>query len=591
MTLEADIRRFFVTASDLTPDEAAPTIVRGNLVTPIIDGKRYFGTIRDILTGLGGPHASQQFFYTAGWWLHIAQGPGTITSGTVPAGAQQPTSPVTRETDTLGPFSLVGESGPSPVLGQVLADKAAAGVDIRVMGWVSDLILNASSNEAMASYWNVVVGTVLSLDWLRKATSGSGGSAVPRPLAQRAIGLTVGHLAGSVHLKMVVTSGAGGGGTGGTGGGGTGGGPRAFIGGLDFVPNRVDGELHEEHSWHDFTLQIEGPAVQTLYNLYRDIWNEQLRRTAERWMVGSNIVRSVEPGTTAIPDRDLGATVRGPHAVQVTRTLPRFRFSGLISMGMQPLSFAPSGLFEIPAALRKAIRTANSYVYLEDQAFFSRDIMDWLNERLRAVDRLKVILLTGEIDPTDVPDFTSLVEAINNHLLGQSDPARRLTPQQQARVGFFQRTDVVVHSKLTIVDDRWLHAGTANCERRSLYTDIEASAAVLGPALDRRGAPVTDYESLAEKVRVDLWGGHFGLAPDSWARGRLRDIDRALGTWDRTWSSSEHPAPLPPWVTRRTLPLPPPTSPDSPAMYDLKDPDSRQELSIMGVLRGFLPTW
>ena len=551
MDIATQIGRYFAVAADAAaPGEAAPVTTSGNTITPLIDGRRYFRVIRDLLEGLGtGPTVPNQFFYVTGWWLHLTTGPGALvptdaeTEPIFPGGG--PTSPTKRPGDDQPAFLLEDDRpGPYPLMARLLAQKAQAGVDVRVMGWVNPLILFESVASHVETYWQMVVGTLFSIQDLRARTVGAG---TTKPLARRVCALTVGHALGAMHLKMVVAH--------------DGTKPWAFIGGIDFAASRVAGELHPgTELWHDMAVRVDGPAVQTFYDHYRNLWNQQLVEPArsQQFKVNTSTVNAVEPGTLPVPARALPAAGMGKHRVQIARTLPQFNFVNKIPpSGATPLPFAPNGAFEVTVAWRRAIANATDYIYIEDQAFWSHDVMDWINARVKAHPGVKVILLGGAQDPADPPRDSYLVEAINGHLLAG------LSDAEQTRIGFFFRKGgVVVHAKVTIIDDHWLFVGSANCIRRSLYTDGELSVGCLD-----------EDDVLAKEVRVALWGGHFGKAPAD--RASLSDLSRALGVWHLLWGANR-PYPLPSaLIERRALPLGAPPSPFDANDYALQDADSR----------------
>lgn len=544
MDIATQVNTYFAVAADVTaPGEAVPNTTSGNTVTAMIDGRRYFRAIRALLSSLGsGPTVPNQFFYVTGWWLHLTTGPGATLTGALPPGVVAPQSPTTRTVDSMPAFILEDDTaGPFPLMSQLLAEKAAAGVDIRVMGWANSVLLFNSVANQVGGYWNVVTGTLLSIDDLRNRTVGAA-----KPLAKRVSALTAGHLLGAMHLKMVIAH--------------DGTKPWAFIGGIDFVSNRVVGEMHPgTENWHDVAVAVDGPAIQVFYDLFRSLWNEQVGRPVERFLVNAKTIPAVEGGTTPVPARSLPAAGTGKQRVQVARTLPQFHFSSFNpGFGTTPLSFAPNGVFEVKVAWKKAIEAATQYIYIEDQSFWAQDVMDWINVRVKAHATVKVILLTGAPDPTDPPNDGPLVEAINNHLLAG------LLPAQIDRIGLFVRNNIIVHAKVTIVDDHWLLAGSANCMRRSLYTDGEMSVATLD-----------EDDTLAKNVRVNLWGGHFGKVPGA-ARTSLNNLNQALAVWKPAWGAAPPYALPAALITVRPLPLPAAVVPFNPGQYKISDADSRE---------------
>ena len=69
-----------------------------------------------------------------------------------------------------------------------------------------------------------------------------------------------------------------------------------------------------------------------------------------------------------------------------------------------------------------------------------------------------------------------------------------------------------VHSKVAVVDDRWLTVGSANLNDHSLFNDTEVNLATCDP-------------ELARDTRLRLWGEHLELAPALIAGDPSRVID------------------------------------------------------------------
>ncbi|MFC0394369.1 phospholipase D family protein [Paenibacillus mendelii] len=532
MDINTQVTKYFAAAGDSVsnPGDTLPAKYTGNTVLPLIDGRNYFQELRNLLDRIGTGDTTNQFFYMTGWCFHLMYGPAhpSAPSGT---GAS-----VESGADADDSFRLEGTDGVTPPpLAEVLAAKSAAGVDVRMLAWVDPFMLGDIGS--LIGLNDIVTYNLLSIDHLRNLTVGDS-----KPLARSACALNIGHPRGAMHLKMVVAS--------------DGTHTYAFTGGIDFLPSRIADELHTGGRWHDMAIRIEGPAVQACYNLFRDLWNEQISRPLEFYMLeNQKLVLSVVPSTKAIPGKSLAAPTTGKHRVQVARTLPQFNFQ--FYDRKPPLSFAPDGAFEVKMALRKAIMNAENYIYMEDQGFWSREIMGWLNDKLKTNASVKVLLLTGAPDPNDPPNSWQET-ALRDHLI------KGLQPAHLARLGVFLH-GAIVHSKVTIVDDHWLFIGSANCMRRSLYTDGELSVGVLD-----------EDDLLAKKTRADLWGGHFGLTVGA-PRLPLLDLNAALAVWESTWGTVAPPCPLPAYIKKHTLVFPPASSD---ALYDLSDYDSREPLTL-----------
>ena len=138
-----------------------------------------------------------------------------------------------------------------------------------------------------------------------------------------------------------------------------------------------------------------------------------------------------------LPARSLPADPQPEnHSLQSLRTVPKFNYKWYNCLPENPpASFAPQGMFEVRAALQKAVHAADTYIYMEDQSFWSREIFDWVNTAIKVRSNLRVILLTnGRADPLD-PQFADghLTGAINHHLRRSHDRG------ELDRVRFYKR--------------------------------------------------------------------------------------------------------------------------------------------------------
>jgi len=262
-----------------------------------------------------------------------------------------------------------------------------------------------------------------------------------------------------------------------------------------------------------------------------------------------------------------------------------------------PITFANkgSGLFEFKLALKKAIENAENYIFIADQAMYSQEIMDWIQRRMQVNRQLKLILLYGA-DPADPPS-AFLTEAITNHLVD----VKRINT---LNICFARWNNTAVHSKVTIVDDVWCAVGSANCLRRSLYTDIELSVCVIEPPTADALLPAhaieeanpTQYQKVApsfvQRFRRDLWADYCGIGTpaDSAQLSQLQRNQRAIllslgdafGIWKQYWRTSTVAKQWPqlrkeievlsvsPFVPIVNLPY-------RQLDYDRGDPDSRQQ--------------
>lgn len=479
--------------------------IRSNCdVLPLIQGRTYFPALKAAINSLSG---SESFVYITGWWCDST-------------------------------FSLDGPGGPSLV--NLLKAKAQAGVDVRVLGWVlapevltSRLLRTALSSghlpPALQDMLTLNDDTIQFINALRAEPT----------LANKACLNILSHPGGAAHMKFALVGNS----TQATG----------FTGGLDLHPGRW------ETSWYDVQAQVKGPVLQDFFTTFQQLWNEIKGRSVQR-LTGLTQSADTHSGSTpTLPTRTLATGSGGTSHVQNLRTLPKFDFSLLASAVVptnDPLSFAPNGLFQIKTAWEKAIGGAQRYIYIEDQGFTSTTVMDWINAAVKANGELRVVLLTGRADPNDRPNSAMTKAfriAINDHLLKGIPAGSPLLN----RIGVFSHQTSVIHSKMTLIDDQWALIGSANCMRRSLFTDIEHSVAYM----DEAGQAVANQ-------RAQLWQPHLGSL--------ISGIDPALAAWfalpflGATGATGS--------IKRLRLPLPPAAlTSDEQILYDeVLDADSRQ---------------
>jgi phosphatidylserine/phosphatidylglycerophosphate/cardiolipin synthase-like enzyme len=245
----------------------------------------------------------------------------------------------------------------------------------------------------------------------------------------------------------------------------------AFVGGIDLTSqagDRFDSNDHPARAaigWHDVTSRIEGPVVADVAEHFRMRWCEV---TGER-----------------LPPAGESAPEAGDVELQVVRTVPEHVYTA-----------APRGDFRILESYSGAIRSAQRFVYLENQFLWSPEIAWLLREKL--VDpptpgfRLLLVLPAhpkkGSDDTRGV--LAELIEADGGN-------GRVLACAVYARQGA-HADPIYVHAKVGIIDDRWLTLGSANLNEHSLFNDTEMNV-------------VAHDAGLARRTRLRLWSEHLEL--------------------------------------------------------------------------------
>jgi phosphatidylserine/phosphatidylglycerophosphate/cardiolipin synthase-like enzyme len=258
----------------------------------------------------------------------------------------------------------------------------------------------------------------------------------------------------------------------------------AFVGGIDITSqsgDRFDSVHHPARSaigWHDATTRIEGPAVIDVAEHFRMRWHE----------VNGEQLAPVSPPEPA-----------GEVELQIVRTVPERIYTAV-----------PRGDFRILESYARAIRSAQRFIYLENQFLWSPEIARLLREKLvdppTAAFRVLLVLPSS---PKSGNDDTRgvLAELID----ADADNGRILACALYARSG--SRADpIYVHAKIAIIDDNWLTIGSANLNEHSLFNDTEMNIVAHAP-------------ELAFQTRQRLWAEHLELPAGEIPADPIRAID------------------------------------------------------------------
>jgi phosphatidylserine/phosphatidylglycerophosphate/cardiolipin synthase-like enzyme len=241
----------------------------------------------------------------------------------------------------------------------------------------------------------------------------------------------------------------------------------AFVGGIDLTSlggDRFDSADHPARGkigWHDASSRLEGPAVADVADHFAARWHEV---TGERL------------ASTPPPPRV------GDHEVQVIRTVPEKSYA-----------FLPQGDFRILESYQRALRSARSLIYLENQFLWAPQVVEILLNKLRdpPTQRFRVLVVLPA-KPNNGADDTRGQLA---QLAEADDGAGRfLAATLQSRTGQLSGP-LYVHAKIGIVDDSWLTIGSANLNEHSFFNDTEMNVACRDPAR-------------ARETRLRLWSEH-----------------------------------------------------------------------------------
>ena len=300
-------------------------------------------------------------------------------------------------------------------------------------------------------------------------------------------------------------------------------GTRSFLGGIDLCESRWDDRRHllrhpsrvsrgrPQKPYHDVQGYFEGPGMAgALAQMFSERWQ---RSGGDPIRVPVRVpIRVRRPAGSRAPGayRPRGALPFPPGPVAISHTDPRK------STDRRPR-------FEIRTLLEDAIEAADRLVYIETQYFSSRRMCEALQKRLRARRRRPldvVLVLNQRAEALKEEIAVGLRQAQNleqlrhvakktGHALGAYYTVAEGKAHKGARgSNGHSRAEqaTYIHSKLTIVDDRFLSMGSANLTNRSMDLDTELNAS--WEALPGKNPKLVEA---IRRTRVSLLAEHLGL--------------------------------------------------------------------------------
>ncbi len=300
----------------------------------------------------------------------------------------------------------------------------------------------------------------------------------------------------------------------------------AFCGGGDIAPDRWDTPLHldndprrivasSESKWfesrHEVMALVQGPAAAALGALFRDRW---------RRATGEDMAPAATADTTAWPSGVAagfaGATVGLSRTAGAWRGWPEVRESLALTLA--------------------SISVAKHCLYLENQYFTSPIVAEALAARLEEADGPEVILVSTRHSPSWFDQMT--MDRTRSNFI-----RRLLASDLHGRLRIYapvtaEGRDIIVHAKLSIVDDVLLRIGSSNMNNRSAGFDTECDLSI--EAVGANAASLrAEIDSLRRRLLAHWLGcpvelvtrtmaaeGRVGAALDALAGQGLRRLTR-----------------------------------------------------------------
>lgn len=306
----------------------------------------------------------------------------------------------------------------------------------------------------------------------------------------------------------------------------------AFAGGIDVCDERWDEPSHLPHHaqrinahgeaygpFHDVQVAVTGPAVAELARLFWDSW----------------IAAGGDPGDRLHVDNEVTDELslrRIREAAEPYGRPLRCKTVGLSLTRCDDAEDADDDAFQVERLYGEAIAAADQLIYIENQYFTSRAVVQALAERMTDTSRakLQIVIVMPDGGHSKKEQFVlgkrqRLMLSLVMQIAGEhGHEVRVVMSHNRGEDGSVVAT--YIHSKLMIVDDRFLTIGSANLMNRSMRVDHELNLSFdAGLGLPEEAGPLQeDIRSL----RASLLAEHAGVEdgrPFAEAVGLVHRID------------------------------------------------------------------
>lgn len=267
----------------------------------------------------------------------------------------------------------------------------------------------------------------------------------------------------------------------------------AFVGGIDLTlrrwdtrehlpvaESRADPEGNHYPPFHDIQVLVSGEAARSLGELVANWWRRAACENIERPMDSANIwPQCIKPEFQHV-------------TVGISRTEPAFA--------------ADPEIREVEALYIDLLRNAQRTIYIENQYLTSAAVFETLGHALIENKDLEVVIVCRNSYRGWLERMAMIAGRRRlTEMLERMNVADRVLLSYPRVEKDGQSTEVLVHAKVMIVDDRYLRIGSSNLCNRSMGVDSECDVVIT--AEDRATA-----RQIAA-IRNKLIGEHCGASP------------------------------------------------------------------------------
>ncbi|MBK8259605.1 MAG: phosphatidylserine/phosphatidylglycerophosphate/cardiolipin synthase family protein [Polyangiaceae bacterium] len=253
-----------------------------------------------------------------------------------------------------------------------------------------------------------------------------------------------------------------------------------FCGGIDIDGNRLS-------SLHDVHVRVVGAAARELLTI-----------AEQRWAYSRDNGNAPTPSTiSTLSPPSTPKPAFAPNAAKVIQTVGNPDIKKFTSNTLWP-------------TIQRAVESATSFIYVEDQYFWSLDLVDALVRAAKsdAVRHITILLPKATVGEHAKRRQTAIGKLVKD--AGETAVKKFGIYEMQAPGHEW------VHSKLFVFDDEFAVVGSANANNRGYFVDSEAAVAVAEREFRHPDGRWRSEWSMVEaawarRLRMSLWREHLGL--------------------------------------------------------------------------------
>ncbi|OYX14874.1 MAG: phospholipase [Rhizobiales bacterium 32-66-8] len=272
----------------------------------------------------------------------------------------------------------------------------------------------------------------------------------------------------------------------------------AFVGGMDLTVDRWDTPDHRAQDArrklpdgspygpvHDLQMMLEGEVAGDVCTLATKRWHHATGEDVPLPACGGTLwPEALAPHFTDTP-------------VAISRAMPRWGERAAVA--------------ESPRLTADALRAARDTIFIEAQYLTAAFIANILHRHLQADEGPEIVCVVS-FAAHSVTERLLMGENRDRLIrrLWQADRHDRFRVYHPVGPGTPEGCPILIHSKLIIVDDRFLRLGSSNLNNRSIGLDTELDLSIEARAPEGRAAILA--------VRDQLLGEHLGTSAETIAR-------------------------------------------------------------------------